>query len=338
MGTILSLLSLIAAVTGSAPSGEQAKQRTGLMAYRGVIDLGSNSIRLVVYEVSRGARAPFSKQDFRSVINEKKIAGLSAYVSDSAFTSAGVNRAVEVLAEHLRRARNVGCEDVRVFATAVLRNCSNSKEAVRAISEGAGLPIEVLSARDEAHLGFVGATCDRSIERGTLIDIGGGSTELTRVEGGADSCGVSLPQGSVSSYAQFVGMVLPNRDEMHAIEDAFAAHLDALGDLTPYRAARLYGVGGSTRAAAKMYAAAFGTSGRPRTLELYQLDALLALLARNPRTFAHLAVKATPDRLHTLVPGCLIAITLMRALGAESLEICKYGVREGFLIRRILEA
>ncbi|WP_165056795.1 MULTISPECIES: exopolyphosphatase [unclassified Adlercreutzia] len=308
------------------------------MAYYGVIDLGSNSIRLVVYEVAGNARKPFSKKDFHSVINEKKIAGLSAYVSDGVFTQAGIDRAVEVLTEHLRRARNVGCDRVRVFATAVLRNCTNSKAATRAISDAIGLPVELLSARDEAHLGFVGATCDRAIERGTLIDIGGGSTELTRVEGGADSCGVSLPQGSVSSYAQFVDMILPTHDEMHVIEDAFAAHLDTLGDLEPYRAARLYGVGGSTRAAAKMYAAAFGTSGRPRVLELHQLDALLALLARNPHTFAHLAVKATPDRLHTLVPGCLIAITLMRALGAESLEICKYGVREGFLIRRILEA
>lgn len=308
------------------------------MPYFGIIDLGSNSIRLVIYEVKDDTRPPFTKKDFRSIINEKKIAGLSAYVQDGVFSRAGIDKAVDVLSEHLRRARNFDCRQTRVFATAVLRNCANSEEATSSISKQIGLPIEILSAYDEAHLGFVGATCDRNIERGTLIDIGGGSTELTAVEDGVDSCGVSLGQGSVSSYAQFVNMILPTRDEMIAIEDAFRSRLRELGDLAPYRATRIYGVGGSTRAAGKMYGTAFGTGKRADVLELHQLDALLALLARDPHTFAHLAVKAAPDRLHTLAPGCLIAITLMRELGASSLEICKYGVREGYLIKRILES
>ena len=145
------------------------------MSHYGVIDLGSNSIRLVVYDVKSNVSKPVAKKDFKSVINEKKIAGLSAYVQDGVFTQDGINRAIEVLEEHLKRARNLDCERICIFATAVLRNCSNSKEAVRAISDAIKLPIDLLSARDEAHLGFVGATCDRTIESGTLIDIGGGS-------------------------------------------------------------------------------------------------------------------------------------------------------------------
>ena len=308
------------------------------MTQFGIIDLGSNSVRLVVYEVNDTAKPPFSKKHFHSIINEKKIAGLSAYVEKGQFTQAGIDRAAEVLDDHLRHARNVGCTDVRIFATAVLRNCENSSSATSALADAVKAPIDLLSAQDEAHLGFVGATCDRHIERGTLIDIGGGSTELTAVTEGAGSCGVSLPQGSVSSYAQFVRMILPTTEEMHAIEDAFAAQLSTLDTLEPYRATRLYGIGGAARAAAKVYGMAFCHGTRPKVLELHHLDALLALLARNPHTFAHLAVKAAPDRLHTLVPGCLIAITLMRELGASSLEICKYGVREGYLIKRILEA
>ena len=64
----------------------------------------------------------------------------------------------------------------------------------------------------------------------------------------------------------------------------------------------------------------------------------MSLLERNPSTVAHRAVKAVPERLHTVVPGSLIALTLMRELGADTLEICKYGIREGYLIKRILEA
>ena len=304
----------------------------------GVIDLGSNSIRLVIYSVKDNAEKPFSKKDFRSLINEKKIAGLSAYVVDGAFTEEGVRKAVDVLSEHLRRARNFNCAETRIFATAVLRNCTNSKDATRAISDAVGFPIEIISARDEAHLGFVGATCDRSIETGTLIDIGGGSTELTVIEGGSDKLSVSLDQGSVSSYARFVEMILPTASEMSAIEDAFKERLFEMGDLGPYRAPKLYGIGGSVRAAAKLYGEAFGGGGRPKTLEQHQLDAAIGLLERSPSTFAHRAVKAVPERLHTVVPGSLIALALMCELGADRLEICKYGIREGYLIERILNA
>lgn len=311
------------------------------MSLYGVIDLGSNSIRLVVYDAKEprsGSGKPIAKKDFKSIINEKKIAGLAAYVQDGVFTRAGIDRAVDVLQEHLKHARNLNCDRISVFATAVLRNCSNSAEAVRAISDAIGLPIDLLSEHDEAHLGFVGATCDRTIDNGTLIDIGGGSTELTAIVDGKDTHGVSLGQGSVSSYAQFVNMILPTDDEMHAIEDAFKDRLATLGDLDPYRATRLYGIGGSTRAISKMYGMAFCSGVRPKLIELHQVDALLTMLARNRETFAHIAVKAVPDRLHTLVPGCLITITLMRELGARSIEICKYGVREGYLIERILKA
>lgn len=307
------------------------------MAYYGVIDLGSNSVRLVIYNVKDNARRPFTRKDFHSVINEKKIAGLASYVQDGIFSSAGVAKAIDVVGEHLRRARNFNCKEIRVFATAVLRNCANSEAALKAVSEGINMPIDLLSERDEAHLGFVGATCDRTIECGTLIDIGGGSTELTVIRDGKDSHCVSLPQGSVSSYAQYVEMILPTPEEMHAIENAFLAKLEALDDLSVYECPRMYGIGGSTRAMDKMYAAAFMSAVRPRTLELHQIDAILTLQARSPRTFAHLAVKAVPDRLHTLVPGSIIAIALMRKFGAETLEVCKYGVREGYLIERILE-
>lgn len=302
----------------------------------GIIDLGSNSIRLVIFEVKESARAPFSKKDFRSVINEKKIVGLSAYVVDGVFTQAGIDKAVEVLSEHLRRAANFDCVSVRIFATAVLRNAENSEAAVRAISKAVRMPIDLIAARDEAHLGFVGATCDREIVCGTLIDIGGGSTELTAIQDGADSHCVSLGQGSVSSYAAHVKTILPTADEMRAIEAAFRERLSELGDLEPYRTGRMYGIGGSTRAATKIYAAAFGHGVRPKVLEVHQIDAVLTLLARDPGTFAHLAVKAAPDRLHTLVPGCLITIALMRALDIRSIEICKYGIREGYLIERML--
>jgi exopolyphosphatase / guanosine-5'-triphosphate,3'-diphosphate pyrophosphatase len=301
-----------------------------------VVDLGSNTIRLVVYEVKHAHERTFTNKDFKSLINDKVMAGLSAYVVDGVFTQDGIDRAISVLRGHAKRARYFNCEKMEVFATAVIRNAKNCDEAVIAIEEGAGLPISLLSAQDEAHLGFVGATCDRTVVRGTLVDIGGGSTELTRVEHDRDFDNASLGQGSLSSFAQHVRGILPTGDEMDAIAAALRTRLAALPRPDAYRTDTLFGIGGSVRAAAKMHAQATGATSRPKTMTKKEIHAILTWCHTDPDAFAHTALKASAERIHTLVPGCVILLELFDAFGAERLDVCKYGVREGYLIERML--
>lgn len=301
----------------------------------GVIDLGSNTIRLCVYEVKDDSKRAYSRKDFRTLLNNKVMAGLSAHVADGAFTEAGVAHALDVLAGHAKRLKYFDCKRTDVFATAVLRNCTNSTEAVHAIEKGSGFCITLLSAEDEAHLGFVGASCDRPLERGTLIDIGGGSTELTRIDKDADHDNASIGQGSLSSFAEHVRGILPTRSEADAIEEALEARLGAL-DASRYRCDTLYGIGGSVRAAAKMYAEAYGNGEKPEGLAREDVDAIIEACLADPDAFAHTALKAAPDRIHTLVPGCLIIRRLLDDFGAQELSIRKKGVREGYLIERML--
>lgn len=303
------------------------------MARFGVIDLGSNSVRLVVYDVKSASPAP----RFRPVVDEKKMAGLSAYVADGRFTEAGIKRAVSILQSQLKTARLLNCERVDIFATAVLRNCENSAAALGAIEAAIEHPVSLLSAREEAHLGFAGARIGQPLDAGTLIDIGGGSTELTALRSdGGDADGVSLPQGSVSSYAQFVSLVLPSPAECARIDEAFRTQLAQLDTLAPYRSEHLYGIGGSVRAVTKMQAQALNAPAKPPVIAREWLDALFVLLEEDPSGFAHGAVKACPDRVHTLVPGMVIVRALMEALGARSVTVCKHGIREGYLLERML--
>lgn len=302
----------------------------------GVIDLGSNSIRLVIYEVKDDHKRLYTSKDFKSLINDKVMAGLSAYVVEGAFNEDGVMRAANVLRGHAKRARYFECKKLDVFATAVLRNASNCACAIEAIERESDLAISLLSATDEAHLGFVGATCDRDVECGTLVDIGGGSTELTRIENGKDYCNTSIGQGSLSSFAQYVRSILPTGIEMNIIAQAFEARLKELNDAAPYHTGTLYGIGGSVRAAAKMQAQATHLIPRPKTMTKTDIHEILEWCRNSPDTFAHTALKASAERIHTLVPGCVILHTLFDQLGANQLEICKYGVREGYLIERVL--
>lgn len=303
----------------------------------GVIDLGSNTVRLVVYEVRDDSLRTYTSKDFKSLISDKVMAGLAAHVTgDGTFSDTGIARAVSVLKGHMKCARYFRCKRLDVFATAVLRNCTNSAAATAAIEEGAGTAINLLSAHDEAHLGFVGATCDRAIEQGTLVDIGGGSTELTRIQDGRDFDDTSIGQGSLSSYAQFVDRILPTSEEMAAIAGALWERVGSLPDPHVYDTPRLYGIGGSVRAAAKMHAQAFGDGTRPRELARAQVARIVDLCRTDPGSYAHLALKAAAERVHTLTPGCVILLELMERFGAGTLEICKYGVREGYLIERML--
>lgn len=318
-----------------------------------IIDLGSNTVRLVIFEVSqktleayrdawgpharnKGQRVDKPSKLFTEVLDEKKTAGLSAYVADGTFSERGIDKAAEILESFVRTAKGLDCKHTDIFATAVLRNCDNSAEAHRTLEKRIDHRIHLLSAKEEAHLGFVGAAFEKPIGTGALIDIGGGSTELTRIEEGHARKTLSLPQGSVSSYARFVRMILPTPKECAEIAGSLRSQLLADGSLSDYQVAHAYGIGGSVRALAKLYAGLFANGRKQRIITAQQIEQVFAVLEDDPSTFAHQVTKSAPDRIHTVVPGSVIALALMRLIGAEELEICRYGIREGYLVERVL--
>ena len=294
----------------------------------GIVDLGSNTIRLSIYQ--------YEGEHFRLLLNKKTMAGLAGYVQDGALSDGGILVACRVLSSYRALLSNFSVSEMHVFATASLRNISNTGEAVEAIRDVTGVTVEVLDGETEAALSFKGAVLPGGVPTGLLADIGGGSTELTRIEDGRDFDNVSLSQGSLSSYATFVRAILPDPEEMDAIVGAFFERLAVLPNRDAYRAGTVYGIGGSVRAAAKMHAQLRQEAIRPKTMTADQIRAILDTCRNDPDAFAHLALKASAERIHTLVPGCLILGTLMGELRAERLDICKYGVREGYLVERVL--
>lgn len=305
------------------------------MARYGIIDLGSNTIRLCIYGVDRTRRRPLQKKDVATLLNYKSMAGLASHVKDGAMTQQGIERAIKTINAHLRRAEHFSCERLDIFATAVLRNCTNSHAATAAIEKGTAKRITILSNEEEAHLGFLGACLDQSLEAGTIVDIGGGSTELTRIEEGFDLDKVSIPQGSLSSFAEHVAGIMPTQKELSAIAASFQKKLAGL-DANAYEAEGLYGIGGAIRSAAKVYGDLCNGGERLGYLEPAHIEAILALHAQDPDQFAHRALRTVPDRIHTFLPGCVIIGEVFAACKAKRLDICKFGVREGYLAERIL--
>ena len=305
------------------------------MSRYGIIDLGSNTIRLCIYEVDRSQHRPLQKKDIDTLLNYKVMAGLASHVKDGAMTDAGVQKAIKTINAHLKRASHFSCERIDIFATAVLRNCTNSHEATAFIEAGIGKRISILSNEEEAHLGFLGARLDRDLQAGTMVDIGGGSTELTHIEDGLDLDKISIPQGSLSSFATCVAGLMPTAKEMTEIRDHFKSLADQMCP-EAFTSEQLYGIGGSIRSAAKVYGDLCNEGDRFDYLTPEHLDAILALYEDDPGRFAHRALRTVPDRIHTFIPGCIIIREVFDLCQGSRLDICKFGVREGYLAERIL--
>ena len=131
-----------------------------------MIDIGSNTIRMAVYEIKDGHAV--------QVMKRKHAIGLSAFVRDGVMLEEGIRRAAETVEEYRDFLAGIGIENVVAFTTAALRNAKNSAEAVSAIEEKTGVPIRVISGEEEAAFDFAGAIHDLSTDDGVILDIGGG--------------------------------------------------------------------------------------------------------------------------------------------------------------------
>lgn len=298
----------------------------------GVVDVGSNTVRLCIYDVSADGRK------FKTVVNRKTMAGLAAYVCDGVLSDEGIAVAADAVRKCLKRAAYLKPARVEVFATAVLRTIANSAEAVAAIEQAADCSIALLSEEEEAHLGFVGASLRDELVNGVLIDIGGGSSETTLIADGRDAMRSSLPIGSLSSYRAYVSDILPTSEEFEAMRNATRALLEAdAHGMAEHRVRRLFGVGGSIRALAEVHAhMAPGSSDK----DLTRLDVrgLANDVFERRRAFLDAVLHVAPERVHTIACGLAILIELFDDFDADSIHVCANGVREGYLVERMLSA
>ena len=292
----------------------------------GIADVGSNTVRLSIYKCEGG--------EIRLLMNRKVMAGLAGYVRHGALTPEGIEVACQTLQGYRSLMDNLELPDLRVFATASLRNISNTEEAVGAVMAATGLRVDVLTGREEAELSFRGAIQNAGLYTGLLADLGGGSTELVSYRNRAIQTACSLSVGSLSLFSKYVSKLHPTKEERRAIRRAVEEQLEQFVPQHP-PARHICGVGGTVRAACKVANLLFQRSEDCRVLTAGDLRDLLSHLKDPCREDLHLLLKAAPDRIHTLVPGLIVLDTLARAYGLEDFTVSRCGVREGYLQDRV---
>lgn len=292
-----------------------------------LVDLGSNTIRMSIYDARRTG-------GFQLLFSQKKMAGLVNYISCGVLSQEGISVACQVLQGFQWLLRQFGMSQLHVFATASLRNIVNTDEAVDEILARTGIQVDVISGEQEAELGYYGALLNCDFDAGVMFDIGGGSTELTVVRQGQMEQAASFPIGSLNLFNHFVSKLWPNKEEIAEMR-VHIQHTLKKGPASQ-RVDFACGIGGTARAVLKIANLYFHKAEGNRILTTSELDEITEVLLARKATARKLILNSCPDRVHTILPGILVMNAVTGALCREKVFISKYGVREGYLCRRLL--
>ena len=295
----------------------------------GIVDVGSNTIRLSIYH--------WEGRTFKLLMNKKEMAGLAGYIKDGVLSDSGILVACRVLAGFKALLRNFDIDELHVFGTASLRNIVNTEEALETIEVVTGAHVEVLSGADEAALSFLGATVGGGApDSGLLADVGGGSTELVAYRDGAITSGCSLPMGSLSLFTKHVSGLFPTGEERKAIRADVKEELRK-AKTAGLRCSHLTGVGGTFRASAKLCNDLSGADPDNRIIPAGEIRALYKGLKKGDQDTLRQILRSVPDRVHTILPGLAILTAILDAYEVSTVSVSACGVREGYLLRRVME-
>lgn len=268
-------------------------------------------------------------QSFHILFREKIMAGLAGYVEDGRLSAEGIECACAGLLTFRGILQTLAIDRISVFATASLRNISNTEQALSVIHATTGYFVEVISGEEEALFGYAGAMQELRLS-GAFLDIGGASTEIVTFDGGTPVNFASFPIGSLSLYRRCVKKILPGEGSLKRLRQEISQTIDLSEDAIVLHPL-LIGVGGTARAALKLAQHYCKISDDCHSITVEQLDALCTFLCSGKKAASDLILRLEAERIHTLVPGMLILQHVFHLFGAQQLVISKYGVREGYL-------
>ena len=290
----------------------------------GVVDIGSNSIRLVVYDGERRSPTP--------VYNEKVLCGLGRGIATTGrMSDDSVSRAIQALKRFRQLLEQFGTRKTYAIATAAAREAKNGSEFVRNAKRALGVPVRVLTGRDEARLAAYGVLAGIPDAEGIVGDLGGGSLELTVIRNGELGDGVTLPfgplrlmdmaEGNLKKARQIVADTLDDLDLLKGLDDK-----------------TFYSVGGTWRNLARIHMA---QNDYPlNVLHSYDIpaDSARALASvvsgLGPASLRDIHA-ISENRAETLPYGAIVLDELLERTHVSDLVISAYGVREGLLFSKL---
>jgi exopolyphosphatase/guanosine-5'-triphosphate,3'-diphosphate pyrophosphatase len=290
-----------------------------------VLDLGSNAVRLVLASVTPGV-------EFR-VLHQERVQTRLAADRRGLLPRRAVDETIRAIRDFLCEVRNGKPTRVMAIATAAVRDAPNADELLGPLERETGVEVRVLSGTEEARLGAAAVLWRRPIERGAIVDLGGGSLQVTRVRAGRIARVASVPLGVVRTTLRFLKHDPARASEIAALRRETRDRL--LGVLPRAEAGDpLIGLGGSLRALGRILLRAGRDDSldglRMRRGDVTALRARLEPLTVRQRRRVR-GLKA--ERADVILAGAVVIEELMTLGGYEVLTVSSEGVRHGLLIR-----
>lgn len=295
-----------------------------------VVDIGSNSTRLLVADVEPGRVA--------EVERESRVTRLARGVDLSGqLAGEAIEAACEAIADYVAICRERGVERFDAIATSAVRDASNGEAFVAELRERFALSARVLDGEEEARLTYTGATFERPPSQPTLVvDIGGGSTELVVGTGDRISFHASLQAGVVRHTERHLTGDPPTPAELEALAADARTLIEGAIDAHPAVAVRTgIAVAGTPTSLASIQLGLEPYDPKQvhgRTLDLETIQRLLSRLASSPLAKRAEIRGMHPDRAPSIVAGVVILVETMRAFGLDAVEVSEHDILYGVVL------
>ncbi|MGW0809703.1 Ppx/GppA phosphatase family protein [Nonomuraea sp. NPDC002799] len=301
----------------------------------GVLDIGSNTVHLLVVDAHRGARP-------MPAYSHKEGLRLTEYLdADNRLVGEGVERLGAFVEEAVHLAEDKGVEDLLAFATSAVREAANGEQVLARIQERSGVHISVLSGRDEARLTFLAVRRWFGWSSGRLLafDIGGGSLEIAAGVDEEPDAAVSLPLGAGRLTRDWFTGDPPSADEVRKLRKHVRAEIArSVGDVVRFgEPDRAVATSKTFKQLARIAGAAPSHEGHyiSRALSRQDMaDWAIKLTTMDSVERAELS-GVSEGRAAQLAAGALVADAAMDLFEVDRLEVCPWALREGVILRRL---
>jgi exopolyphosphatase / guanosine-5'-triphosphate,3'-diphosphate pyrophosphatase len=292
----------------------------------GVIDLGSNSLRLVVFERLGAAVFP--------LFNEKVMCGLGRGISSTGcLNPEGVALALVNLRRFVAFARAIAVDHLAVLATAAVRDASDGEAFAAEVERQCRVPVKIIDGAEEARLSAAGVLAGIPDADGIVADLGGGSVEVVRVGPG------TLPNGGTGQIGEGISLPLgPLRlaefgDRAKGLSETIDRALAGVSVLRAAAGRKLYLVGGAARAIARLH---MEHTQYPLhiihryTISRREAEGFLDIIGRQSRKSLERITTVSRRRLDVVPLAALVLRKLITLAGPQSVVFSALGLREGY--------
>ena len=297
----------------------------------GVLDVGSNTVHLQVFDAHPGARPSPST-------SHKVELRLTEYLDDqNNINPQGITALRDAIRGAVETAKSAGTEELLPFATSALRESKNGSEIIKEINDEFEIDLQVLSGEDEARLTFLAARRWFGWSSGRLIviDIGGGSLEIASGVDEAPDAATSIPLGAGRLTKAFLTGDPYSEKSIMKLREHIESQLDSVLQTKAHHESRDRAIATSKtlRTLARLCGDWFDSDGR--TIKLDSIRKISPKLAEMTLEQRAKLPGVSPNRARQIVAGAFVTESVMRNLDIDKLEMCPWALREGVILKFI---